>query len=606
LNDAQGQQLVRPVYNALRAKDLDAYFTAGIRKQTPKAIDALKEAARGLEVEWMKDQTKPHYLTPEAAERVWKDSGGVGPVKDLFNKQALAQEPFTQTITHEWHPNGYATETTKIGNKDVYMHGEFKRQLETLKKLGTDTGQFGNFLRLKAPFIPWMMQAWKKNATFRGPQYFAFQLRNQIGDATRMYMFDGLDKMSPQEFAKTFALDSRSKLNGKGGRAAEYLKSEDPATFADTEFYFGETEGWVNGAEAIKRMQDAGLDLTGGQMQFEIMSKKPQGLVDNSYAGMASRASPNVVKPVVDFIDNAAEGLARWGGARELTNRIIMFNALKRAGRTDMAAAIQTNRALIQFNRMSEAGHMMRDSVMPFASYHMKAYPLLLQYAIENPGRFLNQLRAFEELRQKSDVDDKLLGDWMKGKATYVARKQNTSEGEIYSMGARSGMFPHDDFLEFMRQPGNKAKELIPIFQLMSDTQDALSKDDIWKSDTERWSRVAEDVAGRPAQTYRTLMKETDPRTGTGKSWWDKTKDFFSPSKTTDVNMTEARKRYTGKTDNDLKGAQTALAKAKGRLIRAEAQGKTDLREYKSQIQHAEQVLERAREEFARKPDVLK
>lgn len=605
-NSAQGMDLVHPIYNALRAKDLDAFFTAGIRKQPPQAIQALKDAAREVELTWREDATKPQFLSPETAERVWKESGGVGPVKDLFNKEALAQEPFTKSITQEWHPNGYG-KPVEINGKPVLMHGELTRQLETLKKLGTDTGKFGQWMRLNYPAVAWLQQSWKKNATFRGPQYFAFQLRNQIGDATRMYMFDGIDQVTPEEFAKTFAVDPNGKFSIKGGRAAEFLKTEDPDFFALTEFDWG-PEGKINGAEAIRRMQQSTLELSGGQTQFEIMGEKgPRaGLVDNSYAAMASRASPKVVKPVVDWIDNAAEGMARWGAARELTNRITMFNALKRRGYTDTAAAIQTNHALIQFGRMSEAGHVMRDTIMPFASYHMKSYPMLLQYAMENPGRFLNQLRAFDELHSKADVDDKLLPEHMRGKGTFVTRKQTNEKGGIYTLGTRSGTFPHDDFLEFARQPGNKIKELIPLFQLMSDTQDALSKDDIWKSDTERWKRVAEDVIGRPASTYKIATRGEDPHTGTSKDWWQKSKDFFSPFSTRDINMTETRKSYVQKTDHEHKGSAGALRNAIARLEQAKAAGKTDLKEYESQVKHAEEVYERAKAEAERKGEVLK
>lgn len=577
IDQAFAKQIAGPIYQSLRQDAFEAMAKRIWNAQPDDAINAVKNEARnGVYV-------SPGIQRPATLADVQKKftaKGGIGDVRDLLNPQAIRDLDagtlsIEKAFNREWSPYNRAPKDIK--GVTHWMHGDTVRVLDETQKLGTDPYKLGRFLGFAAPMVTWMNDAWRKNATYRGPQFLAYTIRNDIGDMSRMRMGEMLDATTVADKIRLLGTDSTGKLSANGGRMAEFFKTGDTMKLQGMTFNAGPM-GMIDGPTLAKLYQKVGLSGTGelaGDVLGNYMPKNTSG-VDNSWAGQLSRKS-STVKAVVDAAEKAGDWAKTINAAREEANRFAGFVTRLRNGDTPNVAAVRVTEALFDFRRLSPAAHALRATgIVPFASWHSKVYPYVLKYAVEHPGEFIATLRVLQAFQQK-EIDESQIPEWMQGKHNMIVRKFKNPVNGHNELGIQtaSGVLPMMDMMELASDPSGKVGEMLgPLVKTFWDIgrMNLASEENKHSAGENAW-QLGEDIVGRPASSARQLSKigKLDPRTGETRTATDWAMNQVLPMHSNQIDMTTTGQVSVGVAKKNLTSSLISVASAKMELGKAQA-----------------------------------
>lgn len=571
-------------YQAMRKNDLDTMTRRVFRAQPAEAIDYLKRVAR--EPALNPRNTTPWPLSHLQAE--FTRAGGIGKLEDLLNPEALdalssGKKTTTDIFNKEWNPHNLKRTpmydqfgANDARAKDYYLHEDVARQLEASKVLGTDPYQFSRYLGQLAPFLVYMNRAWRKNATFRGPQALSYMLRNETGDVWRMQVGRLIDWNTALDKGRLLFSDGKGRPS-LGGVMKEYADTGNRAVFKGMKFDMGKTWGLMDGEEVARQAEKYGV-FNKGEVQADITGAKvPESsvVVDNSWAAMLKRKGGTTAK-VVGAAEGVGEGLNTFNVARENANRLAGFITRVRQGDSFIEAAIKVEETLFDFSKNSPMTNMLRDTgLVPFMGWHSKIYPFLMRWATEHPGEFVATLRALDAVEQK-EIDESQLPEYMRHKHNMIVRKFRNAKGDMeLGVVTSSGMLPIDDLRELVRDPRGRASDVLgPSLKTFADW--AVLKpgdpDDERRTELEKAQTLARDVVGRPWQTGEKWYNigQMNPRTWETPTVGDQVFNMFSPIHENTFNASAAGKKSVGSTAKQFKDSKVQVAVARANLTAAQ------------------------------------
>lgn len=521
--------------------------------------------------------------TIDDLRKAFKDGGGEGDLMRLFDPkhadalkadQTTVQELFSKGATDApYHKNPFNRALTTLDDKPVFIHGEVARDLEVIKKLGTDPYQFVRFMGSAAPFYAYMLNTWKKLQTYAGPQFIAYNLRNQICDTMRMYMGGLTDGVQTwKEWGELFP------------RLAEYQRTGNIGVFSDIAI---ETPvGRINGTEAIRLADEHGL-RGAGQYAADVLSGAPkQGLgAQIAQDSLIAKISPKLAT-TKEYVARKWENLKALQQAREDANRVAGFFSRLRAGDTAVEAGMRVERALFDYKRLSPAANLLRQTgAVPFISWQAKNIPFTIQFALEHPGQFMGIVRTMDLVAQ-GQLPDSQIPEWLKGKHQIPLTWNTDAQGKRnVDITTDSGVTPFSDVTELFSDPRRYVMDkLNPVMKALYLANKMAEEQDQSKyTSGDIGGQIAETIGGRPAKALqdigalplgrnRVLPGEFDPRTGEDKNGMtEMAKTMLLPMKTSSINLDSAKSISTNMAKKAYVSSVIKLNQAKQALNQAQA-----------------------------------
>lgn len=461
-------------------------------------------------------------------------------VKNLLDGKTSVGDLFSVGDTNSpFDKTPYNRALATLNDQSVYVHGQVARDLEEFKKLGNDPYQFVRFLGAAAPHYTWLLNTWKKLQTYAGPQFIAYNLRNQIGDVMRMYM-GGLTDGSQvwKEWADLFP------------RLAEYRRSGDINVFNGMQI-MGPGGLPVEGAEAMRLVEQSGIigrgEIAGDVLRGSQASTLQKSIQDQS---LLQQISPKAAQ-AKEFVAKKWENLKGLQQAREDANRVSGFFSRLRAGDTPIEAGMRVEQAMFDYKRLSPAANFLRQTgFVPFISWQSKNIPFTIKFALEHPGQFMGMVRTMDAV-SAGQLPMSQVPEWMKGKHLMPLSSGTDERGNRQmTVLTDSGVVPFTDAIEMFNSPGRYALQLAgPVLKpLFIGLQMAKENDPTKTTGQDYLEQTAQAVGGRPLQMGQKLYKlgEINPQTGQKQTVGDIIQHSLLPINTQQINLDQSRSISVG------------------------------------------------------------
>lgn len=493
-------------------------------------------------------------------QKVFAENGGKGELADLVEKSMqdrLKTNPQEVFQVGDLNTPGHKAPANRarvmLDGKDVWIHGDVARQVEELKRLGNDPYQMVRWMRAAGPGYVLLLQQWKKLQTFMGPQFFAYNMRNQTGDWTRQFMGNAFDGASMHDFASWLPA------------LAEYDKTGNVAAFAGIKAKVGNAV--LSGDQVFKEFIAPSGILGGGELAGDVLRNGQQSAIGQAEkVGMLKQMGGAGAK-AKSVIAEGWETAKRYQQARENANRVSAFLTRLRAGDTPVQAGMHVDRVLFDYRRTSGAVQFLRQTgLVPFVSWQSKNIPFVLSWAMEHPGQFMATIRAMDMV-SGGQMPASQLPSFLRDKHLVPIGWSKNAKGEKeLSIIQDSGILPITDLLELTRNaPGYLANTLSPILKaafMQYEMQKEEELDQAKYTTGDYLEKTGEALLGRPLSSFNRLRHagEIDPQTGTKEGYLHAVRDvLFNPAKASSINIDKQAVISQGVARGQAKSAATKL-----------------------------------------------
>ncbi len=474
-------------------------FSEGPRTQ-PQSIGPNEPKYAPLTEE--KKMTRPPTLAD--AEAIWKAGGEKGLFYDRLNadaKKKLAEGvPFHEVVDRKWTPDNMAR--ADLDGQSGYIHAGVARELNEYKRLGQDPMAIARYMRQNLPLYTAILSGSKKLSTIYNPAFPAYMLMKQVHDQVRATLGGLTDAQYPQEVLAGQQGHLAYRQNGRTDMLLEYI-----------------SEGGVKvgGEAAARELERAGqLDRAGtefGEYKAKPLSTEAAPAPDELQFGDFGSNSKNPIKQAKQLGGDLQEIIV----AQDNANRAAAYFARRRAGDTPGEAAFKVDKAFFDFRRKGPLTQAMSQTVIPFAGWHAKVIPFMLDWMVKNPGEFMLVQKALQQANAGMIPASQLPQMIRDGTNIPLSTRRDATGKQFVTTMNVNGMVPGTEAINFandvMRHGGlNWLQQHLagPIRALIVAGKLAAQDEEDPERNTagEEWGKVAHAFVGRPGTIGATL---TDP-----------------------------------------------------------------------------------------------
>lgn len=330
--------------------------------------------------------TRPTTLAD--MEELWKKSGRTDKFADHLNdtaKEALKSgKTLQEAVGSQWQPADRAY--VELGDQKGWIHTGVANDLANYKRLGSDPTTFTNFLRRNVPAYVQFVKMAKAVSTLWGPGAPGYVALKTAHDLVRGEIAGAWDMKSAGEIA-----------NGQAGHW-RYADTGGMDVSGIPEYDFGPKYGRLGGAQAAELLERNRALGTSGEVAQEFQ----RGATEASRAAATPDSSLDLGDygtPKISDLPNAGRKMENFIRGQDNGMRSAAFASYLRQGMTEGEAAFQVERAFFDFTRKGTIPQILGQSgIVPFAAWHFKIIPFMLNWAMKNPGEFMLVQRVLGEM----------------------------------------------------------------------------------------------------------------------------------------------------------------------------------------------------------------
>lgn len=351
--------------------------------ESPFEYSAAKDAAEAAYKKLSKDVPVMRPANLADMEAIWAKAGREDWFAENLNVKAKAAlkagKPLSEAITENWSPAG--RDYVELGDVKGFIHKGVASELSAYKRLGNDPLAIARWFRTNAPVFVWLNTMLKKIATVHNPAFASYMFMKQAHDLSRGSIQDIWDLTSASEIVR-----------GQPG----HLRYAETGDFSGLPAYNLGKEGMVSGVDVANRVRR----FSGVMDQSGEIAQELQSAGTNRGKSMLWRRDE---VPGINSMDasNAGTTMENIIKGQDTAQRVAAWAALKRKGFTDFEAAFQVNQAFFDFTRrgvVTQAVSQLGPLGIPFAAWHAKVIPFMLNWMIKNPGEFMIVQKILQEL----------------------------------------------------------------------------------------------------------------------------------------------------------------------------------------------------------------
>lgn len=512
--------------------------------------------------EW--DATKPVAVTRPATmedlEKIWKDAGRTDTLAENMSPSTLAAHTngadLKSVITTAWQPFGRSM--LRIGEDAAehgYVHAAVVNALEDYKAFGNDPTRLARFVKNAAPSYAAAVRMWKAGATVISPAFPGYMLMKQLHDLVRGEITVHWDGKSAGEIVRAQPGTLRYEKTGMLDRLPEYDVGAK---------YGGRVPGetvarWAEQDGVIERSREIGAE--GG------------GFEGNAPSSLTAKAG-GAVRKALDATATVADTAQQLIRAQDTANRLAAYTTRLRAGDTRLEAALRVNKAFFDFTRRSPAVAFLSSSgIIPFAAWHAKVIPFMLNWMMTNPGQFMVVQRALS-MMGAGQLPPSMLPEYLKDSTNLVTKAHKDENGHVLvNITSDQGIIPGDElahlgrsiadsggFSWFQGKLGFVPKTLLAAHDEYKDSQNDPGK----RTAAQRAFRIAAAGMGRGGAVVRDLLDDTK------RSPTEVLNIVANPMSTREVDLSKTALESVSKAEHNTKNAMYQVGQAAANVASAE------------------------------------
>ncbi len=514
--------------------------------------DKLKYAPTTEEV----SATRPATLAD--MEELWKKSGRTDKFADHLNdtaKDALTSgKTLQEAVGSQWQPADRAY--VELGDQKGWIHTGVANDLAAYKRLGSDPTTFTNFLRRNVPAYVQFVKMSKALATLWGPGAPGYVALKTAHDLVRGEIGGAWDNLSAGEIARGQA--GHWRYADTGGMDVSGLP----------EYDFGPKLGRQSGAAAAEILErnralgssgEVAQEFQRGQTEASRAAAAPESSLD---LGDYGTSKPTDLATAGRKMENFIRG--QDGGMRSAA-----LASYLRQGMTEGEAAFQVERAFFDFTRKGTVPQILGQSgIVPFAAWHFKIMPFMLDWAMKNPGEFMLVQRVLTEMGAGA-IPPSQVPMYIQNGTNIPVSVWKDENGHVHmGMLTDEGVVPGNELRHFWNDPtGFFLHKLGPALRALfvASEQAKMEAKDPEKVTWGDWAKkYGQAVGGRPVTIAKTLA---DPN----KTGGEKASMVFNPMQYETFDATKQSQISTATAQRNVKYANFAIGDANKAVREAEA-----------------------------------
>lgn len=590
--EAWAQYLGKDIFKPVRNAQTDGIYSRSFKTIPQDAYQAVQDAVRnGIPLTGSLDPVgATKKATLDDLREAYKKNGGTGTLEELMSPKTF-EEVYAGKMSLEdafkagQPPDGMIK--TTLHGQPVWMDEAIASDLQEWKQLGNDPNRFGAVARNIGPYYQTWLQLWRKAATQVGPQFVAYNIRNALGDAVRLWQRGAFTPQVAQDIVR-FAKPTWN-----------VMKTGNTAEFSVPAVDIGHL-GKISGPEFMDLAREMGVPAQ-GQLAADIMEGSQK-----AYLKARNNKGANLLQKASD----AGDYLMSLTAAREDAQRLAAFAHFMRKGSTPYMAAMQVEDALFNMRRMSPAADFARKTgIAPFV-WPFKNIPFQVRFAFENPGAFGAIVRGLGMI-ENGDMTDDMLPKWMKNKFNYVLGSRREPNGHVvHTVLTDDGVNPITDFTQLAHAVnqgdglGWLQQNVGPMFQMAANVVEHNSQNEARQGE----GLDTSPFWGRPKTSWNALgdtIADSRDKFGEQKGVVRRAVDLtINPFKAHDVDVTRQAQISVGSAKAALRGYQGQLKNAQRDLDAATEQANQEQAQQnlatllgtESQFSNLQQRVDRARQ----------